>query len=149
MLLVVDANVVFSALINKGKVFKVFELNHSLSMFEFVMPEYLFLELGKRIDKLLFQSKLSKEEIAKTFSLIKKQINPISSLTFLDKLSEAIELNFKDSPYIALALKLNCGIFSGDKGLKKQDRAKVFSPSELLDMIEEVKDPDEESDSAK
>ena len=137
MLLVVDVNVVFSALVNKGIAFKVFELNHSLSMFEFVMPEYLFLELGKRMDKLLFQSKLSKEEIAKTFSFIKKQINPISSLAFSDKLSEAIELNFKDSPYLALALKLNCGIFSGDEKLEKQGKVKVFSPTELLNIIEE------------
>ena len=136
MLLVIDANVIFSALVNKGNVFKIFELNKTLNMFEFVMPEYLFKELVNKIDILLLQSKLSKEEIAEIFSFIKKQINPLSSLSFLDKLFEAIELNSKDSPYLALALKLDCGIFSGDKGLKKQSKVKVFSPRELLDMLE-------------
>jgi len=140
MLLVVDVNVVFSALINKGDSFKVFELNKTFNKFEFVIPEYLFLELGRRLDKLLSLSKLTKEELAETFSFIKKQTNPISAVTFLNKLPEAIELNSKDSPYLALALKLNCGIFSGDKGLKKQDKVKVFSPRELLDFLEESKE---------
>jgi predicted nucleic acid-binding protein len=54
---------------------------------------------------------------------------------FSDKLKEAMDLNFKDSPYLALAMTYNCPIFSGDKGLKKQKKVSVFSPRELLDKI--------------
>ena len=137
MLLVVDSNVMFSALIGKGNSFKVFELNNNLNKFEFIIPEFLFLEIGKEMDRILSYTKLSKEELSLTFTFIKKQLTAIPSSDFIDKLPEAIELNFKDSPYLALALKSNCGIFSGDKVLKeKQNKVKVFSPRELLDILE-------------
>lgn len=135
MLLVVDVNVVFSALVNKGKSFEVFEANNIFNVFGFIAPEFLFSELGKRIDKLLSQSKLTKEELSEVFSFIKKEINLIPFSEFSDKLPEAIKLNFKDSPYLALALKLNCPILSGDKGLKEQTKIKILSPSEALLII--------------
>ena len=134
MLFVVDVNVVFSALINKGDSFSVFESNKLFSRFEFVSPEFMMFELENRMDKLLKLTKLSEEELSKTLSFIKEQINFIPFSEFIDKLPEAIELNFKDSPYLALAMKLNCPIFSGDKELKEQTKIKVFSPRELLDM---------------
>ena len=34
--------------------------------------------------------------------------------------------------YFALALKLNCGIWSNDKKLKNQDKVKVYSTEDLL-----------------
>ena len=136
MLLVVDVNVVFSALTTKGNSLKVFEANKTFEKFEFIAPEFLFSEIGKRMDKLLLNSKLTKEELSEVFSFIKKQIDPIPASEFIDKLSEARELNTKDSPYLALALKSGCAIFSGDKGLKKQDKVKIFSPRELLDILE-------------
>jgi predicted nucleic acid-binding protein len=135
MWLVVDVNSVFSALIRRGKTFEVFESNKIFNIFEFIAPEFLFSELGKSLDKLLLQSKLTKEELANTFSFIKKAIDIIPSSEFLDKLPEAIELNFKDSPYLALALKLNCSILSGDKELKEQTKVKILSPSEALLLI--------------
>jgi len=135
MLVVVDANSVFSALTKRGKPFEVFEANKVFNVFEFIAPEFLFLELGKRIDRLLSQSKLTKEELSDTFSFIKKEISLIPPSEFLDKLPEAMELNFKDSPYLALALKLNCPILSGDKGLKEQTKVKILSPSEALSLI--------------
>ena len=38
----------------------------------------------------------------------------------------------------ALALKLNCPVFSGDKGLKKQTKVKIISPRELLDIFADI-----------
>ncbi len=138
MLLVVDSNVVFSALVSKGNSFRVFELNKALNEFEFIIPEFLFLEIGKEMDRILSYSKLSKEEISATLSFIKKQLTPIPYDNFVDKLSEAKELNQKDAPYLALALTSKCGIFSGDKILKEgQNKVKVYSPRELLDILEE------------
>ena len=134
-LLVVDVNSVFSALIKKGRTFEVFEANKVFKTFEFIAPEFFFFELGKRLDRLLLQSKLTKEDLASTFSFIKKEIGIIPPSEFLDKLPEAIGLNFKDSPYLALALKLNCPILSGDKELKEQSKVRVLSPSEALTLI--------------
>ena len=139
MLLVVDSNAVFSALIRKGKPFEVFEANKIFKVFEFVAPEFLFSEIGKRMDKLLSQSKLTKDELSEIFSFIKKEINFISFSEFSDKMQEAVKLNFKDSPYLALALKLNCSILSWDKKLKEQTKVNILSPSEALSIIYELR----------
>jgi len=133
MLLVVDANVLISALINKGITSKVFKHNASFKKFEFIAPEFLLSETN--MNKLVSLTRLTKEELDKTFSSIIEQIEFISFSKFSDKFSEAIKINLKDSPYFALALKFNCPIFSGDKGLKKQGAVKVFSPRELLDIL--------------
>ena len=133
MLFVVDANVLISALINKGVTFKVFKHNASLKKLEFIAPEFLLSEI--KMNKLVSLTRLKKEELEKIFSLIIEQIEFIPFYKFSDKFLKAIELNFKDSPYIALALKFNCPIFSGDKGLEKQGLIKVFSPRQLLDIL--------------
>jgi len=46
---------------------------------------------------------------------IKNQIEFIPYSEFNNKLEETIKINYKDSLYLALAMKLNCPIFSGDK----------------------------------
>jgi predicted nucleic acid-binding protein len=43
--------------------------------------------------------------------------------------------HLKDVPYVALALKFNCPIFSGDKILKNLSPVKVCSPRELFDLL--------------
>ncbi|MBI2045525.1 hypothetical protein HYT23_05705 [Candidatus Pacearchaeota archaeon] len=138
MLLVVDVNVVFSALVKKGNSFEVFENNKLFNKFEFIAPEFMASELDKKRDRLLSKTHLSKDELNDSLEFIKKQITFIPSSEFLEKLSEVLELNLKDAPYLALALKYNCGIFSGDKGLKKQTKVKILSPRELLDIFEKV-----------
>ena len=135
MLFVVDFNVIFSALINKGKSFKVFRDNALNKKFKFIAPELLLEEVKNNWDKLLSLTNLSEEEFNKALSFIMEQIIFVSSSEFLENIPEAIELNQKDSPYLALALKFNCPIFSGDKELKEQTKVKVFSPREMLDNI--------------
>lgn len=135
MLAVIDVNIVFSALVTKGNSLKVFKSNKEFPTFEFMAPDFLFFELGKRIDKLLVQSKLAKEEISNSFSLIKSAMTLVPAAEFLDRLPEALALNEKDAQYLALALKLGCPIISGDKGLKEQARVKVLSPAEALEMV--------------
>lgn len=139
MLVVVDANAVFSALIRRGKPFEVFKANKIFNAFEFVAPEFLFSEIGKRMGKILAETDLAKEELAELLAFIKGEVSLISLHQFSDKLPEAAQLNFKDSPYLALALKLNCPILSGDKGLRKQAKVKILSPAEALAKIYEQK----------
>ncbi|MFQ5531630.1 MAG: PIN domain-containing protein [Candidatus Nanoarchaeia archaeon] len=40
-----------------------------------------------------------------------------------------------DSPYIALALKTNCPIWSNDKGLKHQSKVKILSTEDLIEIL--------------
>src|SRR3989338_4179662 len=135
MLLVVGVNVFYSALMKRGNSLIVFEANKLLNKFEFIAPEFLSYELDKKMAELLSETNLSQNELSDTLSFIKEQITFVPYSEFLDKLPGAIELNFKDAPYLALALKYDCGIFSGDKGLKEQTKVKVLSPRELLNLL--------------
>ena len=135
MFLVVDVNVIFSALIKKGKPFEVFESNKIFGTFDFITPEFLFSELDKDTDRLLSFTSLSLPELKSTLFFLKKEITIIPSSSFLDKLQEAKNLNEKDAPYLALALKMNCPVLSGDKRLKEQKKVSILSPAEALEMI--------------
>ena len=63
MILVVDFNVVFSALVTSGKSRFVFELNNILGKFEFISIQYMYLELDNNLDRIVSLSKLPKEQI--------------------------------------------------------------------------------------
>lgn len=136
MLFVVDFNVIFSASVSKGNCFKVFKKNSEVNKFEFISPAFVFSEIDDNRDRLYSLAKLNKEQLDSSLALIKSQIKPISFSEFSELFAEAMELNKKDSPYLALALKRNCPIFSGDKKLGLQSKVKVFSPRDLLDIIE-------------
>jgi len=133
MLLVVDANVIISSLINKGTTFQVFKHNAATKQCEFIAPAYLNTEIS--LDKISNLSNLSISEVKKILSLIMDQIKYIPFSIFSKNLSQAMEINFKDSAYLALAMTYQCPIFSGDKGLKKQTMVTIYSPRELLDIL--------------
>lgn len=136
-MLVVDFNVVFSALVTRGKSRFVFELNDILGKFEFISTQYMYSELSDNLDRISLLSKLPKEEISKVLEFIKKSVEIIPFKTFEDKAKEAISLapHLKDVPYVALSLKLDCKMLSGDKGLKKALPDRVITPSEALDIL--------------
>jgi len=135
MLLVVDFNAVFSALVVKGTTLDVFIRNDKLRKFNFISPEFILDETISHKSELLFLTKLSDEEFNKFFSMIKSQIEIVHSSEFLETLPEAIKLNKKDSPYLALAMKKGCPIFSGDKRLRSQTKVIVYSPKDLLNIL--------------
>jgi predicted nucleic acid-binding protein len=138
MLLVVDVNAVFSALCSKGVSYEVFALNSTHKYFEFVAPEYAFLELENNMDWLLSQSWLQPEEVSRLLEFIKENIKVIPAEEFREQLPEAfriLEKHHKDAPYRALALKLDCKILSGDKTLKGLCPGKVVTPRKALDDI--------------
>lgn len=144
MLLVVDANVVFSALYSKSFAFDVFAVNNIRGLFEFVAPEFLFHEIENRMDKLLSKSKLPREDIEEALEFVKGEIEIIPAAEFVDLVPKAVQMlgnHVKDAPYVALALKLDCPIFSGEKKLKALPSVKAFSPRELLDMLDDPAGP--------
>lgn len=137
MLIVVDANRVFSALLSKGRAFDVFLLTSLLKRFEFVCPEFLFLEIGRHFGEIVLRSRLSKEELAEVFEFLKEQITPVPFKEFNMHAGEAEKLapHSKDIEYFALALSLNCAIWSNEKAFKRQPKVKVFSTDEMLEEL--------------
>lgn len=136
--LVVDVNVIISSLLGEGHSLTVFKLNSILKQYELISPEFILIEFGKHSSEIAKRSKLSVEEATKVMNFVSKQIRLISDSGFIDKLPEARKIlgeHRKDVHYLALALKKNCNIFSGDKILKSLIPDKVKTPKELLEEL--------------
>ncbi len=111
MHLVVDSNILFSIIISgeKSKAFKVIK-KYSVDLF---FPEEGLLEFKEHKNKL--KTKEFEFRMFLAFSLI----HIIPQEFYLDKIREAYEIarNFDedDTPFIALALKLNIPVWTNDK----------------------------------
>ena len=134
--LVVDVNVIISSLLGEGNSLIVFKLNSILERYKFISPEFVLVEFNKHSSEIAKRSKLSIEESTKVMNFISRQINLISDSAFIDKIPEARKIlkeHEKDVPYLAIALKKNCNIFSGDRVFKKLCPDKVKTPKVLLE----------------
>jgi len=138
MMLVVDANVIISSLITKAVTFDVFLLNSVLKKLEFIAPEFLWIEVEKNGEELLKETELTEDEFKEVMEFLIEETTIVPSSQFLEFLPEAKRLlstHPKDVPYLALALKFECPIFSGDKTLKRLSPVKVLSPREVLKLL--------------
>jgi len=143
-MLIVDSNVVISCLLRKGIPYKVFLLNFLFEKFKLIAPEFLWVEVEKHKEELLKETKLPAEEFEEILEFLREEIDIIPAVQFLELLPKAKEIlptHTKDALYLALALKFNSPIFSGDKRLKKQSSVKILSPREILDRLLERTEP--------
>lgn len=138
MLLVTDANVVFAALVAGGGTLRVFVTNRLLRKFRFTAPEYLFIEIREHLNEIIGKTKLSQDELEAVLNFLEEQIEVIPFEEFADKHDEAknISPDPDNVPYLALALKLNCPIWSNDKELKKQNAIRVHTTQEIIQTLE-------------
>jgi predicted nucleic acid-binding protein len=138
MLLIVDANVVFSVLIKGGKTLDIFLLNKVKKRFVFVAPEFLMVEVEKHSREIIKKTGLSTEEIGKVLDFLEKEIDFVSFEEFEEfyKKAEEISPDPNDVQYFALALKLDGAIWSNDKPLKKQFVVDVLSTGEIIKLME-------------
>ena len=127
--LVIDANVLFSALIKDS-----FAYNLLFSgSFHLFTPEYIFTELEKHKEELLKKTERTDEEFSGLLEILKRRviIVPLEELVPYVEEAEKLTPDPDDMAYFALALKLNCVIWSNDKKLKVQDKIKVYNTHEL------------------
>lgn len=132
MRIVIDANVLFSALIKPGITRRIL----LFSDFELFAPEFSIIEFKKHFPELKDKTGLPTEELDR---LLDKLIDsagimlvPFEDFKSKRTLAEEISPDTDDSAYFALALHLNCPIWSNDKALKKQEKVKIISTKELL-----------------
>ncbi len=130
MKLVVNSNVLFSFFWNDSTTKRVI----LKPFFDLYAPIFFFKELDKYSNDILSKTKLSKEQ----FRVFKERLSDVIQFmpekeyaAFIDE-AKSISPDLKDVDFFALALKLNCGIWSNDKGLKQQSKVKVFSTSDLI-----------------
>ncbi len=125
---VVDTNLIFSALVSKSSGIRDILFENSIT---FYCPNYLITEIYTHKEKLLKVSKLSQAELYLYFNGIMERINFVP-LDFISTASrqKAYDLcknvDFKDIPFVALAIELGAPIWTGDKKLKTGLRLNNF-----------------------
>ena len=131
MNLVIDASIIISYLIGSKRTAKIIN-----SILQLYAPEYLFEEIDKHMRKIEELSKYS-QEISKELKKLRSKIKIFPKDKFEVFISKADELlsDKKDIPYLALALKLNCSIWSNDVHFKDQVIIKTYTTTELLDEL--------------
>lgn len=130
MNIILDSNILFAVLIKDGKTADIL-VNPFLKL---NAPEILFEEFSKYYEEIINKSHRNKEEFISTLSYIKELITIFSNSTFYEFIDEAekISPDPDDIMYFALAIKLDCPIWSNDKKLKEQDKVKVYSTEDLI-----------------
>ncbi len=133
MELVVDANILFAALIKISATSDLI-FDNSLNLFS---VEFIFEEFEKYKDLIMKKTERTEEEFERFMSIIKKRIKLIPYEEFESLISETEKFSPdpKDTEYLALATKLKCAVWSNDKKLKIQDKIKVYSTEDLINEL--------------
>jgi putative PIN family toxin of toxin-antitoxin system len=132
MKLVIDTNVVISALIRDG-------LTRKMLLFpgiKLVTPEITFNEIENHLGIISTKSKLPKNDIQQILDVLSKNIETIPESRWLNHYTQAEKLigkkDPKDIPFIAVVFTLTVdGIWSNDKDFKSQSLFKVWKTAEL------------------
>lgn len=133
--LVIDANILFSALIKNGITRRIMLLD-KINLYS---AEYLFEEFNKHLKVIISKTNADTYELKDFLDMLVLESNvtiiPLKDLKTFKKTAMSISPDPNDAFYFAAALKLNCAIWSNDKELKKQDYVKVYSTSDLVKML--------------
>ena len=144
MKIIVDANIVFSAILNtNGKIGDL--LINSKEHFDFIAPDFLRREIRKHYARLCKISGLSIDQVQES------EFQVCSDITFISeeqiKISSWIsaenlvaDIDPKDTHYVAYSKHFRCKIWSGDKtlirGLQKKGFTNFITTNELYKLRE-------------
>lgn len=133
LVLVVDSNPIISILILKGTKQDIL-FNEEIKL---ISLDWVLFEIGKNLKEVETKTRFSKEELELSLSLIRSRIESYSLNEYVNKTDEArkISPHKKDDEFFALALTLDCAIWSDEEAFKKQNKIKVYSSKELAKML--------------
>ena len=135
MRLIVDTNIVMAALLREGNSRKLLFSKDG----DYCSPQRLEVELEKHWKYILEKSKLEPSLFEQSADLVLQRIR-IVGLEEYEPFEDRARLlcppgHTDDWPFLASALKLNCGLWSEDKALKKQGQVLVFSTTDLVRLL--------------
>lgn len=139
MFLIVDASILFSFFNPDSGRRLIIESSATLGL-KLIAPDFAFKELAGDKGEIQKYSEINELEFIIFFSLLEKKIESFPEESYKDFMSEANKISphgneTKDDPYFALALALNCAIWSDEVAFKKQSRIKVFTTGELFKLL--------------
>ncbi len=89
------------------------------------------------------KAKIGKRDFIALLMLLQRHVYLISdekyheNLPLAEKVMKNVDLN--DSPFLALAMKLNCPIWSNDRHMKQQREVKTYTTEEFIgEFIKEL-----------
>lgn len=136
--LVIDTNILFSALLKRGS--NEFQIVKS-GKHEIYACQYSVVELFKHKEKLVQLSGLHEEELIKTYYVLLQQIHPLEERVIPKKIrQEAFDLcsdvDEYDTMFVATVLFIEGFLWTGDKklikGLQKKGYEKTVTTAELI-----------------
>ncbi|MCP9753678.1 hypothetical protein EGI26_00690 [Lacihabitans sp. CCS-44] len=142
MKIVVDTNIIFSALLNSNSAIGDLIFN-SEKYFEFYSCSYMRYEIQKHWERLKKISKLSDEQLQVSYTqvlsklkFINEELIPVETWLASEKITKGVDID--DTDFVALTKFLKATLWTGDKvlykGLKKNDFKKLVNTSELLEL---------------
>jgi len=133
MNLVIDTNIIISALLKDSFIRKIILNKH----FNLITPSYTLSEIMKYKEEIARRTGISELEfdilIDKLFDYI-KIINKDYYSGHLEECSNIIE-DKKDIPFLALACLFKCPIWSDDKHFKKQNKVSIITTKDMIELI--------------
>ena len=144
MKFIVDANIIFSGILNtKGKIGDL--LINSQKHFDFIAPDFLRTEIKKHYQRLCKISGLTMDQVKEAEFQVYQDITFISEEQIKTSNWESAEklvsdVDPKDTHYIAFSKQFKCKIWSGDKalikGLAKKNFTRFITTDELFKLRE-------------
>jgi len=135
MEIVLDTNILISSLLKNGLTRDLI----LLSPFEMHSIEFSKIEIERHKGELLLKSKLDESSFDYLMDSIFRKINfaDVEDITpFRDEAIEIMrEIDIDDSLFLALAMSLNCPIWSNDEHFKRQNSVKSFTTRELISLL--------------
>jgi predicted nucleic acid-binding protein len=142
MKIIIDTNIIFSALLNSNSTIGDLIFN-SDKHFEFYSCNYMRYEIEKHWERLKAISKLSEEQLNTSFfqvlskiKFINEEIIPIETWLAAEEITKGVDID--DIDFVALTKFLKATLWTGDKvlykGLKKQGFKKIINTTELFDL---------------
>ena len=132
-LIIIDANILFASLIKSGVTAKLL----FSEKYQLFAPEFLFQEFSKYKGLIMKKTHRTTEEFDQYFAIIKNRIKivQISHIKPFLKQASNFSPDPKDTVYLALALKLNCSLWTNDKDLKEnQSEVEILTTQDMMNL---------------
>ena len=146
MKIIVDTNIVFSAILNSNSRIGKILLN-SKEHFQFFSCNYLQVEIYRHRNKLLKLTKLTEVQLSELESLVTRKITFIDERLIPNDLLIKTEIQLKsidpnDTVFVALAKRLEGKLWTGDmrlyNGLKAKRFKDIILTSELSLLLDDL-----------
>ncbi len=133
MEVVIDANVVLAMLIKPGKPVELL-FQEDLDVFA---PGLIIREILGNQSLVLKKARITEQDFNRLLLILIQRIGFVEEEVFLVKRDEAKQISpdLKDVHYFALALYLECPIWSSEKKFRDQDRVKIYRTHELISLF--------------